>query len=243
MSSIQNAVSADKSLKDPASHHEELIISGPYSVLQSAMWTGSKLRARYSESLGLESDERSLNPNLHYWTSDSHRVYETAKFFGWGFLGDRRQAHFYTTLHSIPESSDLGANTLTPGKTCPAFLADSVYGKAYGFQQLERFRNTYLPAIAIRLQNSSIGLTFANEEIYTMQEMCAFEIMARGSSPWCSVFNQEDWKNFEYARDIKHYYTAGPGNKYGATMGWLWLNATASLMTQGTDAGRFFFSL
>ncbi len=76
-----------------------------------------------------------------------------------------------------------------------------------------------------------------------MQEMCGFETLARGSSPWCDVFTHEDWLNFEYARDVIHYYRAGPGNRFGAPMGWLWLNATASLLEKGPDAGKLFFSL
>ena len=75
-----------------------------------------------------------------------------------------------------------------------------------------------------------------------MQEMCGFEILVQGSSPWCDVFTHEDWRNFEYARDVIHYYRAGPGNKFGAVMGWLWLNATANLLEKGREAGKFFMS-
>ena len=76
-----------------------------------------------------------------------------------------------------------------------------------------------------------------------MQEMCGFETLVRGSSPWCDVFSHEDWRNFEYARDVIHYYRAGSGNPFGAVMGWLWLNATANLLEAGPGAGTLFFSL
>ena len=76
-----------------------------------------------------------------------------------------------------------------------------------------------------------------------MQEMCGFEISAWGESPWCDVFTHEDWYNFQYARDIIHYYRAGPGKRFWATMGLLWLNATADLLKKGPDAGKLFFSL
>lgn len=76
-----------------------------------------------------------------------------------------------------------------------------------------------------------------------MQEICGFETLARGSSPWCKVFTQEEWLQFEYARDVIHYFRTGPGNPYGMAMGWLWLNTTANLIHLGPEvAGPIFFS-
>lgn len=76
-----------------------------------------------------------------------------------------------------------------------------------------------------------------------MQEMCGFETTVRGSSKWCNVFSQDEWLKFEYARDVIHFYRTGPGNQYAMAMGWLWLNATASLIQKGPEAGPVFFSL
>lgn len=76
-----------------------------------------------------------------------------------------------------------------------------------------------------------------------MQELCGFETLVRGNSPWCDAFHHKDWLNFEYARDILHYYRAGPGNRFALAMGWLWLNATARLLEIGPSAGKLFFSL
>lgn len=115
-------------------------------------------------------------------------------------------------------------------------------GHDYGLIQLSKFRSTYLPAIAARFEAQNPGIRFTHGEIYSMQEMCGFEILVRGSSPWCDVFSHEEWLDFEYARDVIHYYRAGPGNGYGLAMGWLWLNATAELLERGPGAGRLFFS-
>ena len=76
-----------------------------------------------------------------------------------------------------------------------------------------------------------------------MQEMCGFETTVKGSSKWCDAFTKDEWLNFEYARDVIHYYRAGQGNGYGRTLGWLWVNATANLIKRGPDAGPVFFSL
>lgn len=110
---------------------------------------------------------------------------------------------------------------------------------------LSQFHEAYIPGIADRLSSreENPNIRFSNLEIFSMQEMCGFETMVRGSSPWCDVFSEDDWRNFEYARDLLHYYRAGPGNLYAGAMGWLWLNATSSLLSQGPEAGTMFFSL
>ena len=76
-----------------------------------------------------------------------------------------------------------------------------------------------------------------------MQEMCGFETLVRGSSPWCDLFTHDEWYAFEYARDVIHFYRSGPGNKYSRAMGWLWLNATTSLLREGPESAEpFYFS-
>lgn len=74
---------------------------------------------------------------------------------------------------------------------------------------LAKFRATYLPAIAARLEKDNPQIVFSDAEIYSMQEMCGFETLVRGSSKWCDLFTHADWENFEYARDVIHYYRAG----------------------------------
>lgn len=132
---------------------------------------------------------------------------------------------------------------MTPQNTCSEYRNDVELGHDYGYTQLRSFSGTYLPQIAARLQVDNPSIFFTEREIYTMQELCGFEILARGESPWCDVFTHEDWYNFQYARDIIHYYRAGPGNRFGPTMGWLWLNATANILEHGPDNGKLFFSL
>lgn len=149
-------------------------------------------------------------------------------------------------LEIIPETFDRRANTLTPGDTCLKYLEDPEKGHDSGMVMRNRFQVVYTPAIANRLvseqDNLALG-SLSSEEIFSMQEMCGYETIARGSSPWCDVFTREEWESFEYARDIIHYYRAGPGNPYAGAMGWLWLNATTALLQAGPAAGSMFFSL
>jgi acid phosphatase len=106
---------------------------------------------------------------------------------------------------------------------------------------MAKFVALYTAAIQQRLL-AHTGMDFTDKEVYHMQEMCGFETTVRGRSDWCDVFTQDEFLSFEYARDILHYYRAGPGQKYAGSMGWLWLNATTNLLLEGPVAGKMFFS-
>ena len=187
------------------------------------------------------SKARSLHPNIRFWASDSQRVIDTARYFGAGFFGLDWQNT--TTLQVIPETADRGGDTLTPGDTCLLYVEDQEEGHDKGYGMLNAFRATYLNATRQRLLKQNPGIEFTDDEVYAMQEMCGFETTVRGTSSWCDVFTREEFLGFEYARDLLHYYRAGPGTKYGAVMGWLWLNATMNLMLEGQESGPLFFSL
>lgn len=222
---------------DPEKRLEDLVPEGPYAGTLEAFATGVKLRTRYAHLLqyALEQNQTS------FWASGSHRVIETARYFATGFFGmdwDRNR------LHVIPETSDLGGDTLTPGDTCKNYVENiNPYGHDYGYRKLKRFQTTYLPTIAARLSSQNPGIKFTLAEIYIMQEICGFETLAKGNSPWCTIFTHDEWLSFEYARDLLHYYRSGPGNAYGAVMGMLYLNATTTLLQAGAqDSGSLFFS-
>lgn len=203
-----------------------------------AFTTGVRFRTRY---------EHLIPPNTQtrLWASDSGRVIDTARHFASGFFGLDWERTEKAQLQIVPETFERGADTLTPGDTCMNYLDDTVRGHDNGAEMLARFQQSYIPAIAQRLvSENNFGLhNLSNQEVYSMQEMCGFETMVRGTSPWCEVFTEQDWYNFEYARDLLLYYRAGPGNPYAGAMGWLWLNATTGLLRNGPMAGNMFFSL
>lgn len=180
-----------------------------------------------------------------FWASDSPRVIHTAQYFAWGMFGLNWERDGKAELQIVPETFAQRANTLTPGDTCPKYIEDVIEGHDKGLRKLTAFLETYTHDISARLskEHDDPDYRFSPVEIFSMQEMCGFETTARGTSPWCDVFSGRDWDNFEYARDVLHYYRAGPGNPYAGAMGWLWLNATDSLLQHGPQSGSLFFSL
>lgn len=212
---------------------EELTTTGPYAGTVQAHNTGRILRQRYDEL---------VNPNqtTNYWTCSSGRDVTTARFFGDGFFGADWATNGAAQLNIIPEDSDRGADTLTPGDTCLKYVHDVDRGHDRGYTELRIWQQTFLTPIVARLTHDAAGITFTPDEVYSMMEMCGFEILARGHSPWCDVFTQQEWLEFEYARDLLHYYRAGPGNPFAGAMGWLWLNATTALVSNDNITGVYF---
>ncbi|KAF2745937.1 phosphoglycerate mutase-like protein [Sporormia fimetaria CBS 119925] len=215
----------------------QLTSTGPFAGRLGAFTTGVRLRTRYQHLLP-KANPPSRKTKL--FASDSQRVIDTARHVAAGLFGLDWQTS--ANVEVIPETVDRGANTLTPGETCPNYISDEEEGWAKGWKSMYDFRATYFPSIRARLSKENPRMNFDDDELYAMQEMCGFETTVRGSSKWCDVFTQQDFLNFEYARDVHHYYRAGPGTKYGAGMGWLWLNATTNLMVEGPQAGKMFFS-
>ncbi|KAH9827268.1 acid phosphatase PHO1-like [Teratosphaeria destructans] len=215
-------------MSDPEQRLEKLVAVGPYAGTLEAFTTGVKLRTRYEHLV----DQAVAANQTSFWASDSGRVVETAKNFVAGFFGidwaDR------STLHVVPETTDLAGDTLTPGKTCRRYRSKlDPYGRDYGARMLYQWRRHYLPPIIDRLKLQNPHVTWSESEVYSMQELCGFETLAAGRSPWCDVFTHEEWEHFAYARDLLHYYRSGPGNPFSTTLGLPWLNATANLLRPG----------
>ncbi|KAI9768943.1 MAG: acid phosphatase pho5 [Geoglossum simile] len=188
--------------QDPENRLERLTTTGPFAGTLEAFTTGVKLRTRYSHLLGGSGAKK-----VRFWASDSNRVIDTARYFSTGFFGlDWQRA---AELVVIPETADLGADTLTPTDTCTAYLNNFTFGHDYGARMLGKFRSTYLGSVGDRLERQNPQIRFNDSEIYSMQEICGFETTARGTSKWCDVFTHADWLNFEYARDVIHYYRSG----------------------------------
>ncbi|KXT02829.1 hypothetical protein AC578_5381 [Pseudocercospora eumusae] len=234
---IAAASKADFYALFPNEQFEQLTSTGPFAGTLQAFKAGTTFRTRYERLL-----ERALeHRHTSFWTSDSPRCIDTARYFATGFFGLNWTD--IATLHIVPETADQGGSTLTPGRACPSYIKNRhERGHEFGNRQLKAFRSSYLPQIRDRFAADSPGLLFDEAEIYSMQEYCAFETLVRGDSKWCDVFTQDEWESFEYARDLLHYYRAGPGNPFAAAGGMLWLKATAELMLQGSEAGNLFFS-
>ncbi|KAI5238030.1 phosphoglycerate mutase-like protein [Aureobasidium subglaciale] len=216
----------------------QLIPTGPYAGTLGAFKAGVDLRTRYPDLRATAVNHNQTN----FWAAGSHRVIETAKFFASGFWGLNWEPEL-ANLHVIPESSERGADTLTTGSTCKAARKpENHHGVPEGPHASEEWMKVFMPAIIQRLSQHNPKLKLNFHDIHAMESFCGFDLMVRGSSPWCNVFTHDEWRDLEYARDLSQYYRHGPGNKYSATRGFPFLNATTNLLSAGTSTGSLFLS-
>lgn len=159
------------------------------------------------------------------WSSSAERTYESAKALIRGFepAGDDDSIR----LVSVYESKEGGANTLTPYSSCPA------YSSSAGSDQSSVYIDKFTAPIMARLNAAAPGFNFTADDIYGMMELCGYESVIRGSSPFCapSLFTPDDWLGWEYAADVQYHYNVGYGSEVSGVIGLPWVNATAGLLT------------
>ncbi|KAF2021579.1 acid phosphatase-like protein [Aaosphaeria arxii CBS 175.79] len=156
------------------------------------------------------------------WTSTAERTEKSAQSFISGLAFGSND----TQKVSVPESEAEGADSLTPYKGCPK------YSSSGGSEQSSQYKDIYTNPIIERFRNLAPGFNFTNDDIVGMQQLCGYETVIRGSSPFCDldVFSANDWLNFEYMNDVQYFFNAGYGLDVSAAVGFPWVNATVSTL-------------
>ncbi|KAI1201221.1 histidine acid phosphatase [Nemania serpens] len=168
-------------------------------------------------------------PNLklpgRVWTSSAERTYKSAQSLVRGLEADDNGIR----VMSIYESEKAGANSLTPYKSCPA------YSSSAGSDQSSVHLKKFTAPIVARLNALAPTFNFTSNDVYGMMELCGYESVIRGSSPFCNLdlFSPDDWLGWEYTADIQYHYNVGYGNEVSGFVGLPWLSATASLLLSG----------
>lgn len=130
-------------------------------------------------------------------------------------------------LVQVYEGKKAGADSLTPYSSC------SAYSSSAGSKQASQYQKQYTAPIIARLNSYAPSFNFTVEDVIAMQEICGYDTVIRGSSPFCSLdlFKPDEWLAFEYANDIMYHYNTGYGGELSGVIGFPWLNATMSLLT------------
>ncbi|KAK0611649.1 repressible acid phosphatase [Immersiella caudata] len=163
-----------------------------------------------------------LKPPRRVWASSAERVAKSAQALIRGFELEENTIGLVT----IEESETTGANSLTPYKSCPA------YSPATGANQSSVFVKRFTKPIIARLNAAAPDLNFTANDVYGMMELCGYESVIRGSSPFCNLdlFSPDDWLSWEYAADIMSHYNTGYGSSVSGVIGLPWFQATADLL-------------
>ncbi|KAJ9654318.1 hypothetical protein H2198_006616 [Neophaeococcomyces mojaviensis] len=177
-------------------------------------------------------------PNLRspqrVWASTAERTVKSAEGFIRGLEVDDNQIN----LVQVYEGKQAGADTLTPYSSCGA------YSSSAGSDQSGQYQTVYTAPILARLNALAGSFNFTEDDVFAMQEMCGYETVIRGSSPFCSLdlFNPDEWLGFEYTNDIMYHYNTGYGNPISGVVGFPWLNATMNLLTSSSASQDLYIS-
>ncbi|KAK7756255.1 hypothetical protein SLS62_001850 [Diatrype stigma] len=163
-----------------------------------------------------------LKPPARIWTSSAERTFESARALVRGFETGEDQVR----VVSVYESEEAGADSLTPYKSCPA------YSGAAGSDQSAVHLEKFAAPVVARLNALAPSFNFTANDVYGMMELCGYETVIRGSSPFCDLdlFSPDDWLGWEYTADIQYHYNVGYGSEVSGPVGLPWLNATANLL-------------
>lgn len=194
--------------------------NSPYNGYDTGVRAGEHFKAKY----GSLYDE--LEP-LPLFVAASARVYQTAKYFGEGFMGTK-DVNESILFNVVSENKTQGLNTLTPRWGCPAYQE---LDKEELNKKLDEFPSEYYQDIVDRFVEGNDGLNLTVDDIPNMIQMCGYELNIRGYSSFCGLFTQDEYVKNSYQQDLSFYYTSGPGHNMSKIAGWISLNATIDLLT------------
>lgn len=163
------------------------------------------------------------------WANNYSRVLQTAKLFVHGFLGTNA-----TLLGDIISVTSKGfpsgiGDSLAPSDMCPTFKDTE------GGDYVTQWNNVYIPPILNRLQALIEGnLTLTQSDVSQIPYLCGYESQITGRlSPWCDIFSDDEFLQYEYFQDLRYYYGVGLGTNVPKTMMTPYLNALMGLFGEG----------
>ncbi|EIW74055.1 phosphoglycerate mutase-like protein [Coniophora puteana RWD-64-598 SS2] len=160
-------------------------------------------------------------------TESQDRMLASAQNFALGFFGYPFDGQ-YEQLITI--EADGFNNTFAPYKTCPNAKASGKGNRSLDY--IRRWTATYLSDAYTRIQKQLSGLELSVEDVYTMQQMCAYETVAIGYSKFCELFTEDEWEGFNYALDISFWYDSAFGSPVAKVQGIGYVQELVSRLTK-----------
>ncbi|KAL4069707.1 histidine phosphatase superfamily [Scleroderma yunnanense] len=183
---------------------------------------GVAFRYRYGELLN------GITQLPVFRTTSEDRMVDSALNFAAGFFDVRTYENDYH--QEILIEADNMNNTLAPYSVCPNSNIADIGG--LGSTQSNKWNNIYLQSALLRLQPMITGYNLTISDLFNMQSLCAYEVVALGSSQFCELFTAEEWEGFEYANDLSFWYSDGPGNPTSAALGLGYVQELVARLTQ-----------
>ncbi|KAJ3742522.1 phosphoglycerate mutase-like protein [Lentinula detonsa] len=151
-------------------------------------------------------------------TESQDRMLNSAINFAIGFFG---YPHYDKYQQSITIEADGFNNTLAPYDTCHNARYRPISDR--GTWYVERWAERYLNETRERIQGMLEGYEVSVEDVYTMQQMCAYETVSLGFSKFCTLFTQTEWEGFDYSLDLYFWYNSAFGSPVARVQGAGWI--------------------
>ncbi|KDQ13677.1 hypothetical protein BOTBODRAFT_175390 [Botryobasidium botryosum FD-172 SS1] len=126
-------------------------------------------------------------------------------------------------------------NNTLDNHNCPAYSEDA------STQILQDLATRNFPPTTSRLNSYLNKPVLDDLDTANLMEMCAFESVDK--SPFCDLFQTEEWPLFEYYADLDKFYGTGYGNALGPIQGVGYVNEliarlTGNPVSDGTNTNR-----
>ncbi|KAF7335328.1 AB hydrolase-1 domain-containing protein [Mycena sanguinolenta] len=172
---------------------------------------GVSMRLKYGFLLKNFSESNTIPV---FRTESQDRMLASAMNFAIGFFGYPFEGQYQ---QSITIENGGFNNTLAPYKTCPN--TNDVSKADRGRDFVAAWANVYLAKALKRLRPQMVGYELSIEDVYVLQQLCAYETVALGYSKFCELFTEEEWEGFDYSLDIFFWYNSGFGFTLARALG------------------------
>jgi hypothetical protein len=68
----------------------------------------------------------------------------------------------------------------------------------------------FAPNITTFLNSQAQGSTLVDEDVPELMSLCSYESLYHyATTPWCDVFDEKQWQDYEYYTDLEKFYGTG----------------------------------
>lgn len=121
--------------------------------------------------------------------------------------------------------------------TLSAELCDAVRHEPYisiGRKAQLKWAQEFVPRIAARLNVDLPGASLTISDVIVLMDFCPYTTVANPDgklTPFCDLFNEYEWRNYDYFQTLGKYYGHGPGHPLGSTQGVGFVNELIARLT------------
>ncbi|KAJ5604789.1 3-phytase A [Penicillium lagena] len=154
--------------------------------------------------------------------------FHASKMSAWGRLADMTYPY---PVVLIPETATEN-NTLAPG-TCPEYMTG--YDSTITTTAKQLYETYFAPAISDRWAVDLPGNGMSDKHIIDLMDVCPYETVANPNaqplSPWCALFTDEEWAQYNYEKTLDRFYLDSYGDPVGPAQGAGWVIELVSRLT------------